>query len=294
MSSDTPYLDEILHSGPVVSNPDFTGYRYDLENQSAIWADGIATYSAWREAVLAHPVPVSKNMDPRSWFEALSQGQIGACQGWALADAINFAHYLATGEDIRVSPGWCYLRSQEADGLLGRDFGSTLNGGTKVAIEGVPLESEFPYVGNYGTLHSSYRSKRQSILSDPAKLFGLDGRVPLAMEEDCKKFLDTRSGVIQIGIPWSLPNQWEITSARVGNGGGHSVDLVGFLEVTAWNPFNYGYLLKNSWGTSWGRDGYALLHPNVVKSLLSSRNATFIGRSKARVPQPSGPWQPDL
>ena len=272
----------LLYESSVVKHPEFSGYRYDLENYSALWTQGLPMYAAWREYAAAYPVPAPTEFDPRSWFEILDQNGLGACQGFALRDAVAFCHYLMSGELPNLSPGWCYIASQDADGFAGRDTGSTLEAGTKVARQGIPLWDEFPYSHSYADQYRQYRTKKTSILADPSKLYAIDGGFPFSNEEDCKKFLDTRSGVIQIGIPWSLPsNKWEIMSYPGASGGGHSVTIPGFLRVQAWEPWGYGYLLKNSWNKSWGRDGWALLHPRVVKGMLSARWSSFIGRTNA-------------
>lgn len=208
------------------------------------------------------------------------------CQGQSLADTTEYAHYIATGEEVQLSRGFAYLRSQELDGnLIGRDQGSTLEGGTRAAAKGLPLEDRFPYTEGYTTLLNRYRSQKTEILSDPSQLYKLEGAVPLTTEPDCRDFLRSWSGIIHIGIMWGLPNQWEITRFQSG-GGGHAVSLAGLLKVAKWTPYGYGYLLKNSWGPSWGRNGWALVHPQAVEQMLSARWSVFIGRSKAVSPKP--------
>lgn len=238
---------------------------------------------AWRDS-FPTDYPWPDEVDPRPWWEVHDQGNQGSCQGQSCSDDVDYCYYLEHGLTINTSRSFAYLASQEFDGLLGSDNGSTLSGGTKALRRGLPLETDFPYTDNYRSALSSYRSEKSSILADTTKLYTLDGALPLETEEDCYKFLRSRSGIIQIGITWTLPNAWEITSYRSGGGGGHAVNFCGLLRMDAWG--GYGYLLRNSWGERWGRNGYGLVHPRAIKSMLSTRYTVFIGRSTTSTPHP--------
>lgn len=280
MLSLTELPDDSIEFG---TTPEFTGYRYDLENAAEISYFGNPSYEIWKSDFPTN-IEWPEEIDPRSWFDIHNQGRQGSCQGQALADSVEYAVYLDTGTEIQISRSFAYLGTQEFDGLLGRDSGSTLAGGTKAAARGLPLESVVPYTDNYREALSRYRSQKDSILSNPESLYKLDGAIPLRSEEDCYNFLRSRSGIIQIGIAWTVPNAWEIKSYRGGGGGGHSVNLAGILKVASWG--GRGYLLKNSWGEGWGRNGWALVHPNAISSMLKTRFTVFVGRSKSIIPKP--------
>lgn len=259
------------------------GYAYRSENRSEILARSLRTYHAWRTAIddmgfFKEPAEI----DPREWFEIHNQGNQGSCQGQSLADSVDYCHYLDTGENINCSRGFAYLASQAQGNLIGSDSGSTLDGGSKAAKIGLPLEDVFPYTENYKTLLANYRSKSAAILADATKLYKLMGEVPLANEEDCKQFLATHSGIIHIGIMWGVADSWEITGYNA-SGGGHAVTIAGYLKHPSWG---YGYLLKNSWGQAWGKDGWGLLKPSVVTSMIKARYSVFLGRSAPQTPKP--------
>jgi C1A family cysteine protease len=261
------------------------GWNVEHENTREILARSLPAYHAWKVNLERYEWEAPRELDPRENLTMHNQGSIGSCQGNALADAVEALHYLDKGERVELSRAWCYCGSQEYDGLLGRDSGSTLNGGGKLVHQrGVPLETVFPYQANYSAISSFYRANKASILaSGEENLFFSDGEVPLANYEEVYQFLASQSGVVQIGIPWGVPDTWEVKSIR-SSGGGHSVNLVGYLLVPSWpRP---GILLKNSWGTNWGRGGYCLLHQDAVEQICRSRGNDVIGRSKGRTPKP--------
>jgi hypothetical protein len=126
-------------------------------------------------------------------------------------------------------------------------------------------------------------------LTTKAADFKLKTEVPLSTYEEIYHFLASGVGPVQIGIMWGLPDAWEIKTYRAGSGG-HAVLLVGYLKVSGWSE--PGILLKNSWGTGWGRGGYALLHPDCVRAMTRARWSVFLGRSDMESPRPRP--KPDL
>lgn len=202
------------------------------------------------------------------------------CQGQSLADALEYVHVMAHGEEIQISRSFAYLASQEFDGLLGRDAGSTLQGGSKAAERGLPLESLFAYDVNYRSALSKYRSQKNDILNGP--LFKLRGRVNLESYDACYNWLASWSGVIQIGIDWSvrLRNGWEIHEYRPGGGGGHAILLCGYLPINGENWI----LLKNSHSTQWGKDGWAVVKPSAIDQMCRARWSSIVGRSDMVAP----------
>lgn len=253
----------------------FTGYRPDLENIGSLLQGGMQRYYEFKDSFKYYEWDPPKELDPRPWFDIHDQGQQGSCQGQSLADAGEFIEIIRVGNEIQLSRSFAYLSSQEFDGLLGRDNGSTLSGGTKAAARGIPLEENFPYTDSYGTAIANYRQKKESILA--GKLYKFPNATPLGSAEDCFRWLSSWAGPIQIGIGWSIGNQWEVDSYRSG-GGGHAVNLVGYLERQGWE-FNIGFLLKNSWGTRWGTDGWCLVRPRAIDQMIASRMNVFVGRS---------------
>ena len=278
--------------GPVSADDRFVGgWRSDLENRAALLARGLPYYAEWRQKVWAYPHPRPDELDARPWYDVHNQGNIGSCQGNALADAVEYAYQLQYGPEIQLSRFFAYRESQIQDGING-DQGSTLEGGGRaVRSVGICLESSFPYPSGYSAGLAYYNANREKLRAEAAD-YKLEGEIPLGTWDDVVDFLATRSGVVQIGIMWgsSMDAGWEIKTYAPG-GGGHSVVLSGYLQVAGW-PDGIGILLKNSWGTGWGREGWGLVHKNAVDAMLRSSWNVFVGRSRAVSPTPA--VDPDL
>jgi hypothetical protein len=269
--------------------PQVGGWLPEVENRAAILSRSLGTYAAWKSALTEYDWEAPKELDPRQWWQISNQGQMGSCQGNALADSAEICHLLQTGEVVQFSRNWAYYCSQKFDGLLGRDQGSTLNGGGKAASQiGFVLESDFPYTDNYRQGLSQFESRYDELIQKAA-LETMYGEVPLQSYDDIYLFLASLAGPVQIGVLWGVGNGWEIKQYRAG-GGGHSVIFAGYLKVNGWpKP---GLLEANSWGPQVGDRGWQLWHPDAVQAACRHQWNVFVGRSdmKSPVPRPA----PDL
>lgn len=258
------------------------GYRHDLENHAGIIQYGCPQYAAFREAFKEYSWEPPEEIDPRDWFDIEDQQQSNSCVGNSGADSGEFCNLLADGSEIQLSRYFSYLAAQEAGGMLGRDSGAYLEAMTKAAGRGIPLESRFEWSTAYNSQLRKYNSEKQAILA--GDVWKYPGATPLPTAEDAYRWLSGWCGSIQIGIGWSLGNQWEVTSYRAG-GGGHALLICGYLKVAKW-PMGIGFLLKNSWNTTWGRDGWALISPTAYDQMFRSRGNVAIGRSDMVSPRP--------
>lgn len=282
----TDYLALAPEDGPNFS-AGTTGYRIDLEDRQLLVQKLKAATELWEYACRTGPSwDEPDEIDPRAWFDVHNQGRVGSCQGFSACDGAEYTLMIAQGVERQLSPGWTYLASQEDDGLLGRDSGSTLAGGSAALRRGIPEDSVFGYTDNYASLSKAYRAQKQAILNS-GHLYQVSGAVRIVDSNACRAFLSGWTGCVQIGIVWSikLTNQWEIASYSATGGGGHAVLLCGYLKHPTW-PEGYGFLLKNSWSKDWGKGGWALVKPSAFDSMMRSRGAVGIGRSDMLAPSP--------
>lgn len=228
------------------------GWRIDLEDVDALDAMG-DDIRDWQDAVAGRYAAPTKIERP--WLRVENQWQQGACQGFALSTVAEVCHYTATeGKIKQFSPQWAYIESQRYDGLIGRDQGSTLSGGLKVAMNlGFCSEDLWPYPGTYQTKPPK---GREACLADAAG-FKVRKGIRLRNAQQVKDWIAGGVGGCWCG-------------RRIGWGGGHATTFVELDEKG-----NFPEL--NSWGTRWGNRGRMTRTFQEVQSWFSDAYTVFMG-----------------
>lgn len=265
----------------------FSGYQIEMEPRALIKARARESTQLWRAAAEVYQWDEPAELDPRSWFGIPDQKQTNSCVGQSGAEGCEFSQVIAGGDKVELSRSWSYLAAQEASGYLGRDVGADLNGFTRAAERGIPLESDFPWSDSYSQMLSSYRARKAEILASP--LYKVNSEVVINSAAEAKKFIAGWTGAVHIGISWpgfTLVDGWEIHSYDPRRSqGGHAILITGYLKVQSW-PEGYGLLLKNSWNVNWGRQGWALVKPSAFDSMMRASSNIGIGRSDMVSPAP--------
>ena len=225
---------------PIEFKKQFTG---GLKVEVGSYGCGIFTSSSSN-------VPVSIDWRKKNAVTSVKdQGQCGSCWSFSSTGASEGAWAIATGQLIDLS------EEQLVECATGIKYGShgcsggQMEGAFKYLIEyGQTILSDYPYTsgsGQSGNCKPFVSVAKFSSCSDvkPNDQISLKGAVAqqpvaVAIEADTKYFQSYSGGILD--------------SASCGTQLDHGVLIVGYGEE---NGEKY-WILKNSWGTSWGEQGY--------------------------------------
>jgi len=192
------------------------------------------------------------------------QGQTGRCSAFAWTHATEMARNIVSNESQRLCPNYTMLEFQRMQGDA-KDFEYAHSGGDGT-VSG-------PDPGKVMVEHGTCRQELwpddderpgtpEEQLAADAERFHLEGTpLPIAID-DVKKVLSAGSVVhvsMNTGEVFSDVGRdgvFDAAEAPWGRHGRHAMLIVGYTG-------NF-YILKNSWGTDWGDQGYCYVPKNVL------------------------------
>ncbi len=183
----------------------------------------------------------------------LDQGQEGACTGFGLAAVCNYLLGHRSGRSERVSERMLYEMARRYDEWPGEDYdGSSARGAMKGWHQhGVCAARLWPYAPQISTNEDITNARAADASARP---LGAYFRV------NHKDLVAMHAALAEVGILYAtaaVHDGWDnvrkdglIPYVREQDGG-HAFAIVGYNET--------GFWIQNSWGTSWGKRGFALL-----------------------------------
>jgi len=172
------------------------------------------------------------------------QGQCGSCWSFATTGGIEGAHFLAKGNLVSLSEQ-NLMDCSTAEGNAGCDGGNNEQAFSYVIKnKGIDTEASYPYTAKDGSCHFSTGNVGATIStytrvqsgSEAALANAVNGRpISVGIDASHNSFQLYKSGVY-----------YEAACSTTALD--HAVLVVGYGD-------NY-FLVKNSWGTSWGEAGY--------------------------------------
>jgi C1A family cysteine protease len=216
-----------------------------------------------RDRIFAAPPATLAALPPRVDLRpqnppVYDQGQLGSCTAQAIAAALEFAQAKQSQADVfTASRLFIYYNERVVLGTVDEDSGAMLRDGIKsVSRQGGPHEKLWPY------LISRFRQK-------PDRTAYKDGELHQAiLYQRLRQVVDQLKGCLADGYPFvfgfSVYESFE--SAAVGRTGevplpGPGESLLGGHAVVAVGYDDPGrrFIVRNSWGTSWGTKGYCTM-----------------------------------
>ncbi len=176
------------------------------------------------------------------------QGQCGSCWSFGATGILESFYFLNNGKLLSFSEQ--QLMDCETEHSSACKTGYTSHAITYVAQNGIQLETDYPYTAKNGSSCQFDQTKaikvqgRYSYITplsaDKIKAALVNSPVSVLIQADEEIYQHYKSGVLTKGCGAKLD---------------HSVLLVGYKEIDGQEAF----IIKNSWGPTWGQEGYVYL-----------------------------------
>jgi len=175
------------------------------------------------------------------------QGQCGSCWAFSTTGVLEGFYFINNGKLLSFSEQ--QIVDCDTDQDEGCNGGLPLNALQYTAQNGLQLESDYPYTAIDGTCaykkRKAYNTNKNykaitTQSADDLKAALVNGPVSIGIEADQKVFQFYSSGVIK---------------KNCGDDLDHAVLAVGYTTINK----DEAFIVKNSWGTSWGQDGYVYI-----------------------------------
>jgi len=214
------------------------------------------------------------------------QGNIGSCTGNAIAGQIELIDRKG-GKQLDVSRLFIYYEERVLEGSVRYDAGAYIRDGIKVCYtKGAPVETLWPYNT------SKFATKPPA----PAYTDALKRKV--TGYQRCTNFAAVKNAVAAgnpVVIGFTVYDSFEgiwanIPHGQAGSGmmpfpntateqilGGHAVCIVGYDDtMPVAGKTNGRFIVRNSWGTSWGDNGYFYMPYGVIQDTNMSSDFWLI------------------
>jgi C1A family cysteine protease len=215
---------------------------------------------AMQSGIAPAPLQLPSALDLRAiWWNIGDQRNTGSCTGWAVADSVIRWHMV---QDQRIAPDqqlsvrYVWMASKETDKSISRPT-------TFIEQEGTSLKAALDIVRKYGIVPDEmlpfeknvrYQESIKTFYATAARLrisayFNLENNL-----ETWRHWLATQGPILtrlNVDATW---DQAALTGGVLADyqqpaRGGHAVAIVGYTP-------DY-FIVRNSWGTNFGDQGYA-------------------------------------
>jgi C1A family cysteine protease len=251
------------------------------ETRAHQWYGWIPDLPDQRDRRYAAPLgrlgPLPASVDLRAQCPAVyDQGQLGSCTANAIAGAIEFDQIKQGLADVFVpSRLFIYYNERVMENTVDEDAGAMIRDGIKsVARQGAPHEALWPYAiakfrakpspGSYTDAARHPAVLYQRVTQVAAQFKGcLGSGYPFIFGFTVYESFESPRAAATGHVPMPKPTERTL--------GGHAVLCVGYDDANQW------FIVRNSWGTSWGMRGYFTMpyayleDPNLAADIWTIR-----------------------
>jgi len=222
---------------------------------------------------------VPKACDLREvWWDIRDQKKTGACVGFATADGVLRWHFVKNGwikKAEKVSPRFIWMANKETDEYL--EYPTTF-----IEKSGSQTKSALGIARKYGSVTEDFLPMTGQLYPGSAQSFYIHAarlRITsyhnLEVDLDRWRFWISNQGPILARI---VVDEYFRTAKKTTahlkqyddllNYGGHAVSIVGYTK-------DY-FIIRNSWGPSWGDNGFAYGSDEYIKNAFSEGYGVII------------------
>jgi C1A family cysteine protease len=239
-------------------------------NKGYGWKPGLPSMShpLFSARVEAAALPLQVDLRPQC-PAVYDQGQLGSCTGNGWAGAVEFLIMKQKLPDFTPSRLFIYYNERVMDDDVAQDAGASISDGAHVvSTQGCPHEALWPY-----DIKEFADKPPQNVYDDGLQHLALQVQ---QVAQDLTSMKEVLASGLPIVIGFTVYESFE--SQQVANTGivpmpahhektvgGHCVVIVGYDDSQS------RFIVRNSWGTSWGLQGYFLMpYAYLTNSRLAS------------------------
>ncbi len=207
------------------------------------------------------------------------QGRIGSCVACAVVGATEYQHRKAGRPAVDLSRMFVYFNARRMRGTEQHDNGTTIAAGMAAFLAfGAPPEASWPYDPELVTKTPDDPAFQKGLENVPAEYARVDGienvkgalaqGFPVVFSASVPQRCYEEAGRTGVIPP---PTAAEVAEIRTQNGR-HALLLVGY------DLNDKTFLVRNSWGADWGRQGYCRMSFDTFTATLAANTTWILGK----------------
>jgi cathepsin L len=196
-----------------------------------------------------------------------NQGQCGSCWSFSTTGAVEGVHKIKKGSLVSLSEQ-NLMDCSASYGNQGCNGGLMTNSFKYIhANGGVDTESSYPYTGKVGTCHFSTANVGATVAGYKSVAAGSESALQTAVHaQPVAVAIDASRNSFQL-YKSGIYYESACSSSKLD----HGVLAVGYGD----NGSNQYWVVKNSWGTSWGQAGYIQMSKNRSNNCGIATQASY-------------------